>query len=169
MRLFVGLYLPWVLRDRLSALAGGGIPGARWVPPTNYHLTLRFIGETPGYRAEDIDVALAGLRARGFSLTLAGLGTFAKGGRSTSLWVGVERNPQSGDGAADELILRLRSILGVVAGQEGEVYSSIPEMFVGVINEREEIPVVLPFLIGDMKVAKVDPTQNVGLIQRQEA
>ena len=81
----------------------------------------------------------------------------------------VERNPQSGDGAADELILRLRSILGVVAGQEGEVYSSIPEMFVGVINEREEIPVVLPFLIGDMKVAKVDPTQNVGLIQRQEA
>src|ERR1700719_3357225 len=27
-------------------------------------------------------------------LTLAGVGTFTKGGRSTSLWVGVERNPQ---------------------------------------------------------------------------
>ena len=98
MRLFVGLDLPWMLRERLSMLAGSGIPGARWVPPANYHLTLRFIGETPGYRAEDIDTALAGLRARGFPLTMAGVGTFTKGGpkgsRSTALWIGVERNPQ---------------------------------------------------------------------------
>src|SRR3954451_24232219 len=93
MRLFVALDLPWLLRERLSALAGG-LPGARWVPPENYHLTLRFIGETPGHKAEDIDVALAGLRARGFSLTLAGVGTFSKGGRSTALWVGGGGNPQ---------------------------------------------------------------------------
>lgn len=92
MRLFVGLDLPWPLRERLSALAGVGIPGARWVPPKNYHLTLRFIGETPRYRAEDVDMALAGLRAHAFSLTLAGVGTFARGGRSTALWIGVERN-----------------------------------------------------------------------------
>jgi RNA 2',3'-cyclic 3'-phosphodiesterase len=94
MRLFVALDLPWHLRQRVAALVGGGIPGARWVPPENYHMTLRFIGEAPAHRAEEIDLALAGLRARGFSLTLAGLGTFAKGGRSTALWVGVERNPQ---------------------------------------------------------------------------
>ena len=50
--------------------------------------------ETPPFRAEEIDHARAGLKARGFSLTLAGLGTFAKGGRPVSLWVGVERNPQ---------------------------------------------------------------------------
>ena len=94
MRLFVALDLPLALRERLSTLAGGGLPGARWVPSANYHLTLRFIGETPGHRAEDIDLALAGLRGRGFSLTLAGVGTFTKGGRSTALWVGVERNRQ---------------------------------------------------------------------------
>jgi RNA 2',3'-cyclic 3'-phosphodiesterase len=94
MRLFVALDLPWELRQRVAALSGGGIPGARWVPPENYHLTLRFIGETPGHRAEEVDMALASLRARGFSLTLAGLGTFTKGGRSTALWVGVERNSQ---------------------------------------------------------------------------
>ena len=80
MRLFVALDLPWDLRRHVAALSGGGIPGARWVPPENYHLTLRFIGETPGHRAEEIDIALAGLRARGFALTLAGVGTFAKGG-----------------------------------------------------------------------------------------
>ena len=93
MRLFVALDLPWTLRQRMAMMAGGGIPGARWVPPENYHLTLRFIGEMPGYRAEEIDEALAGLKARAFTLTLSGVGTFNKGGRSLSLWVGVERNP----------------------------------------------------------------------------
>lgn len=94
MRLFVALDLPWALRERLSMLSGSAIQGARWVPPENMHLTLRFIGEVPGHRAEDIDHALAALRGRGFAVTLSGVGTFAKGGRSTSLWVGAARNPQ---------------------------------------------------------------------------
>ena len=94
MRLFVALDLPADLRVRLSALATRGIPGTRWVEPENYHLTLRFIGETPAWRAEEIDFALADLRARTFPLTLAGLGTFNKGDRATSLWVGVDRNDQ---------------------------------------------------------------------------
>jgi 2'-5' RNA ligase len=93
MRLFVGLELPWELKQRLAVLAGG-VPGARWVPVENYHLTLRFIGEVPKHQAEEIDHALAALRTRAFSLTLAGVGTFSKGGRDTQLWAGVERNPQ---------------------------------------------------------------------------
>lgn len=91
MRLFVALDLPGPLRERLAAL-GGGVPGARWIPAANLHLTLRFIGEVPPFRAEEADHALAALRARRFPLTLAGIGTFAKGGRETVLWVGVERN-----------------------------------------------------------------------------
>lgn len=91
MRLFVGLELPWELREHLSRLAGG-LPGAKWVPPDNYHLTLRFIGEQPAYRAEEIDHALAGLKARGFALSVAGVGTFSKAGRPTALWAGVERS-----------------------------------------------------------------------------
>jgi 2'-5' RNA ligase len=92
MRLFVGLDFAWETKQLLASLAGG-VPGARWVPPENYHLTLRFIGEVPAHRAEEIDLALAMLRARAFPLVLAGMGTFAKGGQANQLWVGVEKNP----------------------------------------------------------------------------
>ena len=93
MRLFVALDLPWSVREQLAALSGSGIPGARWVPPENYHLTLRFIGEVPGHVARDVDDALLGLRTKGFSLTLTGMGTFARGGVSSALWAGAERTP----------------------------------------------------------------------------
>jgi len=93
MRLFVGLALPWELRQRLAALGGTGIPGARWVPIANFHLTLRFIGEVAAFRAEEIDAALAALRGRKLALELAGVGTFAKGGQERALWVGVAGNP----------------------------------------------------------------------------
>src|SRR5215210_561366 len=89
-RLFVALGLPEALRDELSMMAGG-IPGARWVPEENYHLTLRFIGEVPGWQAQEVDEALAGIRAPGFDLTLRGVGTFQRNGRIAALWVGVEK------------------------------------------------------------------------------
>ena len=90
MRLFVALALPAALKAQLALLAGG-IPGARWVPPENYHLTLRFIGEVEGWQAQEVDDALAAIRARPFELSLCGLGTFEKAGRIQALWVGVER------------------------------------------------------------------------------
>jgi len=93
MRLFVGLDLPWETKQLLASLAGG-IPGARWVPTANYHMTLRFIGEMPAHRAEEIDQALAVLRVRAFPLVLTGVGTFNKAGQAKALWMGVEKNPE---------------------------------------------------------------------------
>jgi 2'-5' RNA ligase len=92
MRLFVAVDLPWDLRERLSGLQRG-LPGARWVPEENLHLTLRFIGELPSHRAEEVDLALQALRGKRFALTLAGVGTHTRQGREVALWVGVERNP----------------------------------------------------------------------------
>ncbi len=91
MRLFVALDLPWEVKEDLSDLSCN-IPGARWVPTDNFHLTLRFIGEASRLQAEEIDLALATLRGRSFAFSLSGLGWFEKAGRVSSLWAGVERN-----------------------------------------------------------------------------
>lgn len=91
MRLFIALDLPWEIKQTLAQF-GFNLPGARWVPARNMHLTLRFIGETKRLEAEEIDLALSGLHARGFSLVLTGTGWFEKAGRVGSIWVGVERN-----------------------------------------------------------------------------
>lgn len=92
MRLFVALELPDPVRDSL-ALMVGGLPGVRWVPPANYHLTLRFIGNVTSIEAEEVDIALAGIRAKPFELRLRGLGTFEKAGRVQSLHALAERTP----------------------------------------------------------------------------
>lgn len=91
-RLFVGLELPPSARIRLAAFRGG-IPGARWVEPENFHITLRFIGEVDESQATDIDDALMALRAPSFFVELEGAGIFGQGRKARSLWVGVARNP----------------------------------------------------------------------------
>ncbi len=93
MRLFVAIDLPWDLREPLTRLARG-LPGGRWVSEANLHLTLRFVGEVPPHRAEEVDLALATLRSKRFALSLAGVGTQNRAGREVALWVGVERNAQ---------------------------------------------------------------------------
>jgi 2'-5' RNA ligase len=92
-RLFVGVGLPEDVRERLSALCSG-VPGARWVPPESFHLTLRFIGEVDGGHAEDIYHALSAVRPQRFDLTLSGVGHFESKGEVRQLWVGVERNAE---------------------------------------------------------------------------
>jgi 2'-5' RNA ligase len=91
LRLFVGIGFPPELKLRLSLLCGG-IAGARWVDPGNFHLTLRFIGEVSENIAADIDEALLRLKARPFSVQLAGVGVFG-GEKLRQLWAGVEREP----------------------------------------------------------------------------
>lgn len=95
MRLFVGLDLPDPLRARVTALCGS-LSGARWTPPENFHLTLRFIGEVRRDVAEEIDHALAAISGRAFLLTLSGTGVSNRAGRASALWVGIEERDRVG-------------------------------------------------------------------------
>jgi RNA 2',3'-cyclic 3'-phosphodiesterase len=77
-RLFTGLEIPASLAEQLSMLRGG-LPGARWIDPENYHLTLRFIGDVDDAFAHEIADLLDQVRRREFTLRLDGLSSF--GGR----------------------------------------------------------------------------------------
>src|ERR1700746_49923 len=93
LRLFVGIGFPPELKLRLSLLCSG-VPGAKWVDPGNFHLTLRFIGEIGEDVAAYIEASLSRLRARRFTMQIAGTGVFGGGEKPRSLWAGVQRNPE---------------------------------------------------------------------------
>jgi RNA 2',3'-cyclic 3'-phosphodiesterase len=97
MRLFVALALPEDIRWQLRLLCGG-LPtrngnGNRWVPPENFHITLRFLGEVDGRDAHYVDAALAGIRAPRFSVRLKGVDAFTSGQRVKAVYAGVEKQP----------------------------------------------------------------------------
>ena len=74
-RLFTGIEIPEDVAQQL-ALLKGGIPGARWIEPSDYHITLRFIGDIDEETAERIDALLADIHYPAFSLKLAGVDFF---------------------------------------------------------------------------------------------
>jgi 2'-5' RNA ligase len=92
MRLFVALEIPEAQIHGLESMTGG-IPGAHWIEPDAYHLTLRFIGEVDRGEAQEIDAMLAELAAPAFPVELAGVGQFDTGGRPRLLWAGVAARP----------------------------------------------------------------------------
>lgn len=91
-RLFVGIALPPEIRMRLSVLCAG-LPGAKWIDAESLHLTLRFIGEVHGDRAEDIDAALEQVDAPAFDLALNGIDCFQSSGKAHTLWAGISKQP----------------------------------------------------------------------------
>ncbi|WP_134500918.1 RNA 2',3'-cyclic phosphodiesterase [Microvirga pakistanensis] len=75
-RLFTGIEIPSEISLALSAYRGG-LPGARWIDPENYHITLRFIGDIDARMADDVCSILGDSRWREpIAITLDGLDTF---------------------------------------------------------------------------------------------
>jgi len=77
-RLFTGLEIPSDVAQSLAVLRGG-LPGARWIDPENYHVTLRFIGDVDDAIAREIASMLGRVRRGAFELRLEDLKSF--GGR----------------------------------------------------------------------------------------
>ena len=77
-RLFAALSIP---SEVAQALAGqrGGIFGARWIDPTDYHVTLRFVGDVDAQTARDIADALVDVRRPPAAVEFAGLSWFGGG------------------------------------------------------------------------------------------
>ena len=77
-RLFTGIEIPPDVGQALTGLRGG-LPGARWIDPENYHVTLRFIGDVDDVAAREAASVLGGVKRAPFEVCLTGLDSF--GGR----------------------------------------------------------------------------------------
>lgn len=75
MRVFVAIDLPEHARAELGTLQSYLAVG-RSVPSENLHLTLSFLGEQPDDAIEEANQALSTIRAVGFNVHLAGVGSF---------------------------------------------------------------------------------------------
>lgn len=109
LRLFVAIPLPEEVTAELQRICSG-LPGARWLDTSAFHVTLRFIGEVDGAAAEDVFQELARLRSPGFPMLISGVGCFESGGKVHTLWAGVEKN---------ELLLRIRDKVDVAITRAG--------------------------------------------------
>jgi RNA 2',3'-cyclic 3'-phosphodiesterase len=74
-RLFTALEIPADVQQSLTFLRGG-VPGARWIDPENYHLTLRFIGDIDDAMAHEIALMLDSVSRMAFDLRIEGLTSF---------------------------------------------------------------------------------------------
>jgi len=77
-RIFTGLEIPADIAASLATLRGG-LPGARWIDPENYHVTLRFIGDVDDVVAREVAFMLGQVRRAAFALNVEDLKAF--GGR----------------------------------------------------------------------------------------
>ncbi len=87
-RLFTGVEIPRDVQEALSLLRGG-LPGARWIDPENYHITLRFIGDIDDRLAHEIASLLDSVKRRSFEVRFGGL-TFFGGNKPRAIVVSVE-------------------------------------------------------------------------------
>jgi 2'-5' RNA ligase len=96
-RSFIAIELDEELRANLKALQdrlrGQLAPrSVRWVRPQGIHLTLKFLGDTPVARLDDIKTALAqaATEVGPFTFTVGGLGCFPNTRRPRVVWVGLQ-------------------------------------------------------------------------------
>src|SRR5688572_3378707 len=93
MRIFIAIDLPGDLRDALGEVQHVLRPltdRTRWVAPDSIHITLKFLGEVPERRIDDIHAALEGLTWKPFTVTVRGVGFFPGTRSPRVFWAGME-------------------------------------------------------------------------------
>lgn len=93
MRIFIALDIPAEIRTRMAEYVERVrrfAPEARWARPEGLHVTLKFIGETPEERVQQIKNALGTIRARPVAVKFSGIGFFPGGKSPRVFWIGVD-------------------------------------------------------------------------------
>jgi 2'-5' RNA ligase len=98
-RLFLAINLPADTRREIAdatAPLRDSAPELGWVREPLLHLTLKFLGEQPAERLEEIQGAVAGVagRHRELVMALGGIGAFPNFRRARVVWMGVAQEPR---------------------------------------------------------------------------
>jgi RNA 2',3'-cyclic 3'-phosphodiesterase len=120
-RLFIAVDFPDEISDSLANMCFG-IPGAKWVPKDQMHLTLRFIGDADDAMLSDITEILQDVNNSHFSLTLKGVGYFPPRRKPNVLWVGIEPSQQLAE--LRDSVEELMEELGL-AGEERKYHAHV--------------------------------------------
>lgn len=99
MRLFVGVWLSEEIQDAVMnyiECSRKEILGWKWTTRQNLHFTVKFLGELPEGRLNELSAALKMTATQNppFSLRLGKVGVFPKRGTPRIIWLGVERGEQ---------------------------------------------------------------------------
>jgi 2'-5' RNA ligase len=111
MRVFIAVDLPNEIRKTLADVQHelhSSSSSVRWVAPESIHITLKFIGEMPDKRLEDVDAAMTGFTWLPFTITVRGVGFFPGNRSPRVLWAGLEA-PTMRD-MAEELDTRMERV-----------------------------------------------------------
>ena len=111
LRLFVAVDVPHAIRRRLARTVDSlhdALPGARWVVPDNWHVTLKFLGSVYPRLREWVgeQVAEAASGAAPFETRLTSLGAFPSPRRARVLWAGLD-DPKGRFASVAEALVRL--------------------------------------------------------------
>jgi RNA 2',3'-cyclic 3'-phosphodiesterase len=110
-RLFTALEVPSDVGSAL-ALSRGGLVGARWIEPENYHITLRFVGDIDARLADEVVEALDDVSRGSVPISFEMLAWFG-GGKPRAIVAKVKPTTELSDLAADHE--RLMRRLGLAA------------------------------------------------------
>lgn len=90
MRLFIAIPLPDSVKTTLDELRKP-IENVRWQPSHQFHITLKFLGETQDEQLQQLRAELQAVDQSAFNVTIQGLGTFPEKGNPRVIWAGVKK------------------------------------------------------------------------------
>ncbi len=101
-RVFIAIELPLTLRQRIINHIDrlrSAMPEARasWSREDNLHLTLKFLGDIPVAKVEQLSAAasIAASKAAPFEIVVEGCGAFPPSGQPRVLWIGIDPAAQT--------------------------------------------------------------------------
>jgi len=107
-RVFIAVSLPGELKAEIGEISSSlsvQIPGVRWVPPENLHLTLKFLGDVEETIIPNIQDILNRITPRYLPIIckFTGLGVFPSPRRPKVIWLGVTEGSDQLSGLANDL------------------------------------------------------------------